>query len=86
MLTESSLTPFTQWLKNLRGSDYVHPYDDDFAVEQVNGLAGEGISETFADLLAAQGYHEQAIEMYTKLIQKFPEKSRFFAAKIEALK
>ena len=79
------LSPFTSWLKNLTGSDYVHPYEDDFAIEQAAGSAKEGISETFADLLAAQGYKDQAREMYLKLMEKYPEKSGFFAAKIEAL-
>jgi tetratricopeptide (TPR) repeat protein len=83
--TESTLSPFTQWLKGLSGSEYVHPYDDDFALRQESPLAGEGISETYADLLAAQGYKDQAIEMYKRLIEKYPEKSGFFAAKIEAL-
>jgi hypothetical protein len=82
---ESELSPFTRWLKGFAGSDYVHPYEDDFAFAQGSGPAGEGISETFADLLAAQGYKEQAIEMYIKLMEKYPEKSGFFAAKIEAL-
>ncbi|MBP7238615.1 MAG: hypothetical protein KBA14_00180 [Saprospiraceae bacterium] len=84
-LTESTLSPYTQWLKGLRGSDYVHPYDDDFAFTQVTGPAKEGISETFAELLASQGYKDQAVEMYMKLMEKYPEKSGFFAAKIEAL-
>ena len=84
-LTESTLSPYTQWLKALRGSDYVHPYDDDFALAQGTGPGREGISETYADLLAAQGYKEQAVEMYMKLMEKYPEKSGFFAAKIEAL-
>ena len=82
---QPSLSPFTSWLKNLTGSDYVHPYEDDFAVEQAAGPGKEGISETFADLLAAQGYKDQAREMYLKLMEKYPEKSGFFAAKIEAL-
>ena len=84
-LTESTLSPYTQWLKGLRGSDYVHPYDDDFAFVQGTGPAKEGISETFAELLASQGYKDQAVEMYKKLMEKYPEKSGFFAAKIEAL-
>jgi hypothetical protein len=82
---ETSLSPFTKWLKGLAGSDYVHPYEDDFAFVQGNAPASEGISETFADLLATQGYRDQAIEMYMRLIEKYPEKSGFFAAKIEAL-
>ena len=79
------LSPFTRWLKGFSGSDYVHPYEDDFAFAQGSGPSGEGITETFADLLASQGYKEQAIEMYIKLMEKYPEKSGFFAAKIEAL-
>ena len=63
----------------------MHPYEDDFAFDQGTGPGKEGISETFADLLAAQGYKEQAMEMYLKLMEKYPEKSGFFAAKIEAL-
>lgn len=82
---DEQLTPFTRWLKGLKGSEYVHPYDDDFAFFQAEGPAREGISETYADLLATQGYKEQAIEMYRRLMERFPEKSRFFAAKIEAL-
>ncbi len=80
-----TLSPFTQWLKDLGGADYVHPYDDDFALSQEKGALNEVISETYADVLAAQGYKERAIEMYLKLIEKYPEKSSFFAAKIEAL-
>jgi len=83
--SESNLSPFTQWLKGFSGSEYVHPYEADFGFNQGSEQGGEGISETFADLLAAQGYKERAIAMYTLLIEKFPEKSRFFAAKIEAL-
>jgi len=83
--SQLNLSPFTSWLKKLTGSDYVHPYEDDFAFEQGSGASKEGISETFADLLAAQGYKDQAREMYLKLMEKYPEKSGFFAAKIEAL-
>lgn len=79
------LSPFTQWLKGLSGSDYVHPYDDDFAIGQSPGQAREGMSETYADLLAAQGHVDRAREMYLRLMEKYPEKSGFFAAKIKAL-
>ncbi len=79
------LSPFTRWLKNLRGSEYVHPYDDDFAIRQDSLGGGQGMSETYADLLAAQGHKEQAIRMYQQLMEKYPEKSSFFAAKIENL-
>lgn len=84
--SSGALSPFTNWLKRLKGSEYVHPYDDDFALEQLSGPGKGQISETLADLLASQGYKERAIEMYEALMSEFPEKSSFFAAKIKALK
>jgi len=44
------------------------------------------VSETLADLLAAQQLYDKAVKMYERLILKFPEKSDYFAAKIEKLK
>ncbi|MBK7408391.1 MAG: hypothetical protein IPJ40_10230 [Saprospirales bacterium] len=44
------------------------------------------ISETLAELLARQGHLQKAIAMYEKLCLIFPEKSSFFAQKIENLK
>jgi len=46
----------------------------------------ETVSETLAVLLEKQGQPEEAIAMYEKLRLKFPEKSGFFAAKIDAIK
>ncbi|NUN99116.1 MAG: hypothetical protein HUU01_00735 [Saprospiraceae bacterium] len=43
-------------------------------------------TETLADLLAAQQQYDKAAKMYERLILKFPEKSAYFAAKIEKLK
>ena len=45
----------------------------------------ELVSETLADLLAWQGNKAKAIEMYRKLILQFPEKSSYFATKIEKI-
>ncbi|MBL7815361.1 MAG: hypothetical protein JNL70_10130 [Saprospiraceae bacterium] len=45
----------------------------------------ELVSETLADLLVWQGNSLKAIEMYRKLILKFPEKSIYFATKIEKI-
>jgi hypothetical protein len=83
---EPELSPYTQWLKDLRGSEYVHPYEDDYGLQQMASATKGGVSETFADLLASQGYFKEAREMYQQLMEKYPEKSGFFAAKIEALK
>lgn len=43
------------------------------------------VSETLADLLAWQGNKTKATEMYRKLILRFPEKSSYFATKIEKI-
>jgi hypothetical protein len=82
---ESNLSLFTQWLKSLKGSEYVHPYEDDYGLDQLAASNKGGISETLADLLSAQGYKDQAIDMYKLLMAKYPEKSSFFAAKIKGL-
>lgn len=44
------------------------------------------VSETLAGLLALQGHTQKAIQMYEKLCLIFPEKSSFFAQKIDKLK
>ena len=44
------------------------------------------VSEPLAKLLATQGHNLEAIEMYKRLILNIPEKSSYFAARIEELK
>ena len=46
----------------------------------------EILSETLAELLVSQGEFHRAIEMYQGLMLVFPQKSDFFAEKIENLK
>jgi hypothetical protein len=43
----------------------------------------EFLSETLADLYLKQGYKDKAKSLYEKLIQRFPEKSTYFADKIK---
>jgi hypothetical protein len=45
----------------------------------------EIITETLAQLFEIQGKREKAIKIYEQLSLKYPEKSRYFAAKIEAI-
>ncbi len=46
----------------------------------------EAASETLAAILAEQGNHDKAIEMYNRLSLIFPEKSTFFALQIQKIK
>ncbi len=44
------------------------------------------MTETFAKILIKQGSYDKAIEIYQKLILKFPEKNTYFASQIEEIK
>ncbi|MEM1406916.1 MAG: tetratricopeptide repeat protein, partial [Bacteroidota bacterium] len=43
------------------------------------------ISENLAQILLAQGKKDKAIDIYKKLIWKFPQKKSYFAAQIEEI-
>jgi tetratricopeptide (TPR) repeat protein len=44
------------------------------------------VTETFANILLAQGKNDKAVEAFEKLSLKYPEKSIYFAARIEEIK
>jgi tetratricopeptide (TPR) repeat protein len=44
------------------------------------------ISENLANIMVKQGKFDKAIDIYEKLILKYPQKNAYFAAKIEELK
>lgn len=48
--------------------------------------APEFYTETLAGIYAEQGYYEQAIEVYAKLILLYPEKSTYFATRVNEIK
>ena len=48
-------------------------------------LDDEYYTQTLAEIYATQGYLEQAREIYSKLILRYPEKSAYFATLIEKL-
>ena len=48
-------------------------------------LDDEYYTQTLAEIYATQGYLEQAKEIYSKLILRYPEKSAYFATLIEKL-
>lgn len=64
-------------------SPQIDEYEDLAAPYMV--LSDDGISETLASILVAQGQNEQARDIYLKLSLKNPEKSRYFASLIEQL-
>ena len=58
---------------------------EDLSVKSTN-FGDDLISENLAIILRDQGKVQKAMEMYKKLIWKFPQKKSYFAAQIEALK
>lgn len=53
--------------------------------QQATGDTESILSETMARVYARQGYTEKARQIYTQLMTKYPEKSAYFAEKLEQL-
>lgn len=62
------------------------PTVDHKEIEERSAADDEIVTETFADILLSQNKFESAIDIFSKLILKFPEKSTYFAARIEKVK
>jgi hypothetical protein len=84
---------FTQWLRSMK-KIYVEENKDLGVTEEkeVVAIASESnqqtevITETMAEVLAKQGKKAQAIDLYRKLSLLHPEKSVYFASRIDELK
>lgn len=84
---------FTQWLRSMK-KIYVEEKKELDATEEkaVVNMATESnqqtevLTETMADVLIKQGKLSQAIDLYRKLSLLHPEKSVYFASRIEELK
>jgi hypothetical protein len=87
---DTQLKSFTQWLKTMKRADYqTGQFSADPAVDaqaKASLEVKEILTEAMADVLAQQGRHAQAVEVYRKLTLLHPEKTAFFAAQIEKLK
>jgi tetratricopeptide (TPR) repeat protein len=87
---DRQLMSFTQWLKTmkrLQQQDVSKPNDPRVdAQADASVAAKEVVTEAMAEVLEKQGKHDQAIDLYSKLTLLHPEKSVFFAARIENLK
>ncbi|MBA4197730.1 MAG: hypothetical protein C0459_09270 [Chitinophaga sp.] len=88
------LLKFTDWLKIIKKSN-PNPTDLGTDPELENAIQGiaqtsnearEIITETMADVFVKQGKIEKAVQLYIKLSFLEPDKSSYFAAKIQELK
>ncbi len=90
----SQLRKFTDWLKQMKPpgtgtSDLGTATDLENAVKlnaENSNEPREVVTETMAEVLEKQGQIEKAIQLYIKLSFLNPEKSAYFAAKIQQLK
>ena len=89
------LTPsFTAWLKVLKQKEGI-PVMEEMAEENEKEIAAiaekanttaDVITEAMAEIWVKQGNKRKAIDIYSKLSFIFPEKSVYFASRIEQLK
>jgi hypothetical protein len=85
---------FTEWLKVMKRlpQKEVGVIPDTVAENKIQAIAAhsnegkEVVTETMAEVLAKQGMWEKAAEVYRKLSLLNPDKSGYFASKIEQLK
>ncbi len=91
----TNLLKFTDWLKQMKQLDSGNPPQISSNPEGENAVAEtaknsnqprEILTEAMAEVLEKQGQLEKAIQLYIKLSFLIPEKSSYFAAKIEQLK
>lgn len=90
----SQLRKFTDWLKQMKNvkTESADLGTDPEVENMIQGIAKssnetkEIVTETMADVLVKQGKTDKAIQLYIKLSFLNPDKSAYFAAKIEQLK
>jgi hypothetical protein len=79
-------------MKKLPQTELEHKLDEAGMGERIVAMAAgsvlvrEVMTETMAEVLAKQGNNSGAIDLYRKLSLVYPDKSAYFAARIEQLK
>lgn len=91
----TQLKTFTEWLKQMKKLSLDNQEDLGTDPELENAIQGiaqnsneakEIVTETMAEVLEKQGKKDKAIQLYIKLSFLNPDKSAYFAAKIQQLK
>lgn len=86
----AQLRKFTDWLKEMKQTPEPEPNEDleqaVMLIAQNSNETREVVTETMAEVLFKQGQVEKAIQLYIKLSFLNPEKSAYFATKIQHLK
>ena len=90
----TKMLKFTDWLKKMKGikpENMEFDEDDDLnkTIQNIavnSNVTKEIVTETMADVFAKQGKTEKAIQLYIKLSFLIPNKSAYFATKLNELK
>jgi hypothetical protein len=91
----SGISNFSKWLLSFKKDDVEKQIKKEEKAAKKRALEQSAkksitkspaiISEPLAELLANQGHFDDAKKMFEQLMQKYPEKSSYFAAKINLL-
>ncbi len=83
--TEQIIEQFIREEPRISSPKDASPSENDLSEESVK-FYDDIISETLAEIYLRQGKINQSLDIYNKLSLKFPEKSSYFAKKIERIK
>ena len=86
----NKLLSFTEWLRQVKQSEKsteVSQMEKKVSEDASHSVRREEVvTEAMAEVLLRQGHREQAIQLFTKLSFQIPEKSSYFAGRIEQIK
>lgn len=86
----NKLLSFTDWLRQVKQSEKsteVSQMEKKVSEDASHSVRKEEVvTEAMAEVLLRQGHREQAIQLFTKLSFQIPEKSSYFAGRIEQIK